>query len=191
VISGASAVKTAPWIVICGIRSSAWSYQLRYGTQILGRLEDCEIQINHATVSRRHAEIIFDGMSLKIADLRSANGTYLNGNRVAHAIIKLGDTIRVGNITFEVLASDAAPTEWDEETKQPINESPDSVEAICKLLSPSDSKVLKLMLQGLAEKAIAARLELSEQTVHWRINKRIYKSLGVHSRSELLALLLG
>ena len=51
------------------------------------------------------------------------------------------------------------------------------------------SQTLTLLLQGDAEKQIAAKLEISQHTVHVYI-KSLYKRFGVNSRAELLALLL-
>jgi adenylate cyclase len=185
-------MKSGPFLVICGVPSLDRAYRIHQGRQSIGRAHDCEICIGHRSVSRRHAEITLDGETLQIADLRSVNGTYLNGNPIVRAAIKVGDTIRIGDVTLELvdaLETIRARVDEEEETEHVPVDSPDSIETIIELMSPSDSKVLKLMLEGLPEKTIATRLHLSEQTVHWRV-KRIYKTVGVHSRSELLTLLL-
>jgi DNA-binding CsgD family transcriptional regulator len=49
--------------------------------------------------------------------------------------------------------------------------------------------VLRLLLSGLSEKQIAARLDLSRHTVHNHV-KEIYRVVGVQSRAELMAILL-
>ena len=54
------------------------------------------------------------------------------------------------------------------------------------LLKPSQLDVLKLLLRGDKEEAIATTLQLSKNTVHWRV-KTIYKVFGVNSRSALMA----
>jgi DNA-binding CsgD family transcriptional regulator len=46
--------------------------------------------------------------------------------------------------------------------------------------------VLRCLLQGNAEKEVAAKLKLSRHTVH-RYTQAIYDELNVHSRGELLA----
>ncbi|HEX3356689.1 MAG TPA: helix-turn-helix transcriptional regulator [Tepidisphaeraceae bacterium] len=53
-------------------------------------------------------------------------------------------------------------------------------------LAPRLQPVLRYLLQGDAEKEVAAKLKLSRHTVH-RYTQAIYKELGVHSRGELLA----
>jgi DNA-binding CsgD family transcriptional regulator len=57
-------------------------------------------------------------------------------------------------------------------------------------LSPCQRRVLDLILHGLPEKKIAVRIHISQHTVHNHL-RAIYRTLGVHSRSELLVRLLG
>jgi len=45
---------------------------------------------------------------LKVRDLGSRNGTYLNGKRIDEAEVKAGDSIKVGPLTF-VLQIDGQP----------------------------------------------------------------------------------
>jgi DNA-binding CsgD family transcriptional regulator len=53
-------------------------------------------------------------------------------------------------------------------------------------LAPRLQPVLRYLLQGDAEKEVAAKLNLSRHTVH-RYTQAIYQKLGMHSRAELLA----
>jgi DNA-binding CsgD family transcriptional regulator len=53
-------------------------------------------------------------------------------------------------------------------------------------LSPRERDVLRLLLEGLSDKEIAARLAISRHTVNQR-TKRVFTIFGVHSRIELLA----
>jgi hypothetical protein len=58
-------------------------------------------------VSGDHAFLRYDKGSLWLADLHSHNGTYINENRLKEApfILNLGDRLRVGTSTFEVIAA--------------------------------------------------------------------------------------
>jgi phosphoserine phosphatase RsbU/P len=70
----------------------------------IGRASDCSIPIKDRYLSRKHAEIIAVGETWMLKDLGSANGTYLNGNRVERdETLKGGDRIRLGDteIVFE------------------------------------------------------------------------------------------
>ncbi|HSC67967.1 MAG TPA: FHA domain-containing protein, partial [Cellvibrio sp.] len=70
---------------------------------VIGRASECDISLAAAHLSRRHAQLqIIDGM-LFVKDLDSANGTYLNGKRVAEARVKRGDELRFDALTFGVM----------------------------------------------------------------------------------------
>src|SRR5262249_51830883 len=78
---------------------------------VLGREMFREYEITDAKVSRRHARLIVtpDGR-VWIEDLGSTNGTFLNGQRVDRAEVHLGDQVRLGTTTLElVAASQSAP----------------------------------------------------------------------------------
>lgn len=68
----------------------------------IGR-DGCDVELNDPDVSRRHAVIrqIDDGLAIE--DLRSKNGTFVNGRRVSGIVqIAAGDRIRFGNTVWRV-----------------------------------------------------------------------------------------
>src|SRR5258708_8212514 len=69
---------------------------------VLGRSRDCDIQVEDANVSRRHAELRQEGATYWIVDLDSTNGIEVNGKRVKRAKLDPGDTFTVGStdVTF-------------------------------------------------------------------------------------------
>ncbi|QEY13059.1 FHA domain-containing protein [Cellvibrio sp. KY-YJ-3] len=78
----------------------------------IGRSNECDISLPAAHLSRRHAQLqVIDGM-LFVKDLDSANGTFLNGKRVAEARVKRGDELRFDALSFGVMgpADDMAKT---------------------------------------------------------------------------------
>lgn len=68
----------------------------------IGRGENCELRVPLLSVSRRQCEIRLAGQQLKVKDLASSNGTYVNNKRVNEAILKAGDRLVVGPIVFTV-----------------------------------------------------------------------------------------
>ena len=65
--------------------------------QVIGRGSDNEMQVAHRSVSRQHAKLSRQGPVFVLQDLRSTNGTYLNGEPVQYAAISPGDVLRVGD----------------------------------------------------------------------------------------------
>ena len=62
----------------------------------LGRDPGCDVVISEATVSRRHAEIRWDGHELVVEDLGSSGGTFVNDVKIQHAVVQPGDILRLG-----------------------------------------------------------------------------------------------
>ena len=84
---------------------SPFRQQLEEPTISIGRASDCTIPIKDRYLSRRHAELISLGDGWMLKDLGSANGTYLNGNRVEQdERLTPGDRIRLGDteLLFEM-----------------------------------------------------------------------------------------
>ena len=69
----------------------------------MGRLDDCQIRVPIAGISRKHCEIVIDAGSIKINDLGSSNGTYVNQERISSAQpLSAGDLISFGGLVFLV-----------------------------------------------------------------------------------------
>ncbi len=68
----------------------------------IGRSPDCDIFLDDVTVSRRHAVIKRNGNQLKIDDLGSLNGTFLNRRRIESGELSDDDELQIGKykLTF-------------------------------------------------------------------------------------------
>jgi hypothetical protein len=68
---------------------------------VLGRDEDCCVLIDDEQASRRHAQLTLAGDGCAIEDLRSTNGTFVNGERItARRTLWDGDRIGIGSTRF-------------------------------------------------------------------------------------------
>jgi pSer/pThr/pTyr-binding forkhead associated (FHA) protein len=78
-------------------------YVLEEGTVRVGRDEHTDIQIVDDMVSRSHLDVSYDRRrdACRIADLKSANGSFVNGRRITGEVeLADGDTIRIGQTTL-------------------------------------------------------------------------------------------
>lgn len=70
----------------------------------LGRTSHADFIVNAALVSRLHCRLTADPSDqLVVEDLRSTNGTMVNGERVQRQLLKPGDRVTVGRMDFEVV----------------------------------------------------------------------------------------
>src|SRR5581483_5702038 len=129
-------------------------FYLRHGTCLVGRSEACQLLINDATVSRRHAEITISAAEMAVTDLGSHNGTYLNGQPIRTARIVAGDQIQFGRVRFLLALTGAmcVNSELDGSTASCASE--DNPAFDLPRLSPAQLRVFDLLAKGWAEKQI-------------------------------------
>ncbi len=71
----------------------------------IGRRTDLSLSLRFPTISTLHAEIVSKNNVLFIRDLRSTNGTYVNGKRISNlTILKSGDLIQFADLAFRIHA---------------------------------------------------------------------------------------
>jgi hypothetical protein len=86
------------WLTVDGERISVDKRVI-----VLGRAQDCDIQLSDPNVSRRHAELRQEETSYWIVDLGSTNGMEVNGRRLRQAKLESGDRVTLGStdVVFE------------------------------------------------------------------------------------------
>jgi pSer/pThr/pTyr-binding forkhead associated (FHA) protein len=70
-----------------------------------GRHPDSDIFLDDVTVSRRHAEFRREGQSVKVRDVGSLNGTYVNRDRIDEVTLSNGDEVQIGKYRLVYYAS--------------------------------------------------------------------------------------
>lgn len=88
------------------------SYELEPGVSIqVGRGEGNEIRIRDGEISRAHCRFVYEkAKEIKLIDLSSTNGSFVNGVRIERAYLMPGDFIRVGNTSMVLTRSDSQVT---------------------------------------------------------------------------------
>lgn len=66
----------------------------------IGRGEDLDVWVSHRSISREHAEVVFDGTQYRVRDIGSSNGVRLNGRDVKDAPLAPGDLVELGQVRF-------------------------------------------------------------------------------------------
>jgi DNA-binding NtrC family response regulator len=121
----AEELPTSPFERTSGPRTSAYDLTVLHGPDrglvvrldgnlparvLVGQSPSCYIRLRDARVSRRHLALDLTGDRLRIADLDSTNGTFVNGVAVVEAFLCGGEAICLGDTTLRVdPAPDAAP----------------------------------------------------------------------------------
>jgi len=85
------------------VPSSGSPFEIKEGAAtVIGREPGCDVVISDGSVSRKHARIEKKGAGFVVVDQGSANGTFVDSQRVAEAPLKPGQEIRFGAVTFRV-----------------------------------------------------------------------------------------
>jgi len=119
---------------------SPQTFTFTTGEVLIGRSPECQVVLKDFGISRQHAKVVVDEDGIRIMDLKSKNGTQVNGVPVVEAPLKDGDRILLGKfqITFsktlegKVVLDEAKPL--SEEAGTIIR----SVGELSKLLSATD-----------------------------------------------------
>jgi hypothetical protein len=93
--------RLAPRLVIENGLNKGGEYIVRKPVTLIGRNESCDLIVSDPLVSRRHCQILWDGVYCTVEDLNSTNGTYVNGQQLTAAYaLRPGDHLQVADVTF-------------------------------------------------------------------------------------------
>ncbi len=78
-------------------------YDLKLGKNVFGRGANCDVKILSVGISKEHCEIHVYKDKAMIVDLKSSNGTFVNGVKIQHSIVKLGDKFSLFDVIMDVI----------------------------------------------------------------------------------------
>lgn len=107
-----------PKLVVLSDGQAGRSCELTAEKVTIGRVEDNSFQIAEASVSSHHCEVVLRGAEVVIKDLNSTNGTFINGDKISEAVLKPGQTLRLGQVDLKLDTPVAAPAV--PATKKPV-----------------------------------------------------------------------
>ncbi len=122
--------------------SQGQTFKLNSGETKVGRSPTCQIQIASGGMSKEHARFVVTPDGLKISDLQSRNGIFVNGLKIKSRPLKFGDKILLHDVLLEIIDARAMsiaqlPTaqpaaqgnlamQWEPEQNVSVNQSVES-----------------------------------------------------------------
>lgn len=182
-VEHATGDRGTPYLEIIKGAPVAAPARLSVGTIVLGRDDAADVAYPVDGVSRKHARLMIaaDG-DIRVVDLASRNGTYLNGRRVEEASLRDGDELRLGPVTLRVMFVGGTGNSATMRSEAPV--------AADLPLSARELEVAQLVAAGMTNAEIGAQLHISPATVGRHLSN-VYERLGIHSRAALVSKLAG
>jgi len=180
------------------LRYLGQSILLASGDFVLGRAPDCGLPLDDAQVSRRHAILHVSPDALRVEDLGSRNGIFINGERATGTSeLGHGDVLSIGKQEIQIIEEEERQRRSAMATVPTADES-DTLQAELRarakantdapppeVLSPREREVLGQLALGHTNKEVAAALNVSVKTVETH-RTRIGDKLGLKTRAELV-----
>jgi transcriptional regulator of acetoin/glycerol metabolism len=102
------------------VDSAPAGFQILRGARLtIGRTEDADLRLEHPSVSRQHAELHREGPVYALRDCDSANGTWVDGERIEHRAVSPGNVLRFGDCIGVVVSIEAGADHCDFEALAP------------------------------------------------------------------------
>ena len=133
------------------------------GTLVIGRGGECDVHIDHPSVSRAHAKLHVNGGAVTIEDLGSSNGTRIRGRALgpgAPARVTPEDIVEVGAARLLLASPRGAPPGVRREgAPSSADEAMEKVKRLVELVAPSDISVVLCGETGVGK-------DLTAETIH-------------------------
>jgi pSer/pThr/pTyr-binding forkhead associated (FHA) protein len=129
-------------------------FVIRGPRTVIGRAPWCDIPLASARASREHAELVWTGEELSIADLNSLNGTMVNGDRITSSrSLGSGDVIVIGaelllvmddrEVTRRVTTREPAPN-----SPRPDDDTLEEGEIVATRTNRDQVELVELLVRG-------------------------------------------
>lgn len=110
------------WLLVADSGTlSGQEFLLPTQTCTIGRSSDCDISIPASHLARQHAEFTIQGSELRVRDLGSASGVYINDERTLEGTIQSGDRLRLDVYRFQVIGPETGEKKRQRRNAAPIN----------------------------------------------------------------------
>ncbi|MBC8133937.1 MAG: FHA domain-containing protein, partial [Deltaproteobacteria bacterium] len=100
-----TAAMTPARLVVVTSDLAGVEFRLDRPSLVIGRTEENDIILNHASISRHHAKVVRDGDRYTIVDLQSANGVRVAGESYERVDVQPGDVVELGHVKLRFVGA--------------------------------------------------------------------------------------
>lgn len=145
------------WLIVRSGPDAGTAVEIGDEPVVLGRQQGCDLLVRDARASRRHLELVPEDGGVRLNDLGSANGTYLDGRKVEQTVLlEGGEEIRIGAVIIEVWRQrpDQEPGAGDAAQRTPVADVP-TYSGVRRMVEHSTRRTRRLALGAAGVAAIA------------------------------------
>src|SRR5262245_48554827 len=113
-----------PKLVVVSKSQTGLSHELGSHWVTIGRAPGNAFQIVESSVSGHHCEVQARGSEVVVRDMRSTNGTFIKGRMVAEGVLKIGETLQLGDVELRIEPSAPRISIYSDSEKAEINPVP-------------------------------------------------------------------
>ena len=102
-------------VLVAWTRATLTVHALDAGSAVLGTAPDCSHVLADCFASRRHARLTVEGERVRVKDVGSTNGTFVDGRRVDDALLSPGARLRIGRTELVLVTRHGPPDDphWE------------------------------------------------------------------------------
>lgn len=104
-----------PFLLILNGEHLGKRFLLKEGDNILGRVPEASIYVPDPQISRRHGNIMFKDGVVRIEDLKSTNGIFVDGIAIENALVNGLSRISIGNTLLKLVFKDPTELKMEDE----------------------------------------------------------------------------
>lgn len=104
-------------------------FDLKLGKNIFGRGTTCDFKVQSVGISKEHCEIHVYKDKMIVVDLKSSNGTFVNGVKIQNSIIRVGDKVSLFDIILDVIPTPEIRPKKVKQTLPAVPKAPQSSSA--------------------------------------------------------------
>ena len=90
------------WLAMATVDGLERLYAVDRARIVIGREARCDVRVPLRNVAQKHCELIVQRGRLRVRDLGSEFGTFVNGERISDRLLRKRDNLTLGPVTFTV-----------------------------------------------------------------------------------------
>ncbi len=155
-------------LIIASGKRAGRAISMKRDKLLIGRAEECDLRPLSEEVSRRHCAITKRDDALWAEDLRSRNGTFVNGLKISEPQqLADGDLVRVGSLELKVSVAVEPPLETEEDISRLLlgGDQPAGMHDTTRSLQAADDSAIVHGTAELQDKDAAATTAISSESL--------------------------